>query len=393
MKKSTDIKDFYRKLITNKNLKLDINLLDEDEKNLYHFITFYQKTKKLLEKEIKEYNEKFLIKGDNPIIKDLIRNFNNLNSDGKYIRGTLIALSYLDNNFNNDNYYLPLAISYEIFQTAILIHDDIIDKANYRRGKETIPYHYNQIFKTYSNQTENFLQDSSNISNFLGLCIGDLGFYLANQVIYEKYYENPNFSELLKVYNQIVIDTIKGEILDVKLPFDAKYNNNLTKEEEIVEIYRLKTAHYTILGPYMLGITLNGFEISNNLKKALENIGIAFQIKDDILGIYSNSEIIGKSNFSDIIEYKQTLLYSYTLSNPNYKDKLLKYYGKSNITNNDLEKVRQIFKNSGSYDYAIEKMNNLFEKAKSLIKKDKTITVKTKQILLGLIIYLQIREK
>ena len=59
----------------------------------------------------------------------------------------------------------------------------------------------------------------------------------------------------------------------------------------------------------------------------------------------------------------------------------------------DLEKVRQIFKNSGSYDYAIEKMNNLFEKAKSLIKKDKTITVKTKQILLGLIIYLQIREK
>ena len=344
------------------------------------FNDYYKVTKEKIINEINKYNNSLIEEKNNRIIKDLLTDFIDLNSDGKYIRGTLIALAY--NNYVTDDNYLPLSISYETFETAVLVHDDITDKGKTRRGKKTIHERIKDKYKDI---------DSYDFSNSGAMWIGNLAYYLINQNIINNYKENKNLVKILSKYNEIVIETIKGEIIDIDLPFESKNLGYSTKEEDVLDIYKMKTAKYTLLGPFELGLSLLGKEISNNLKEALESIGICFQIKDDILGVFGDSKVMGKPNISDIEEFKQTILYTYTI-NTEYKDELLKYYGKT-INEEELEEVRNIFIKSKALEYAENKMNELINNGIKNIDKEKELTEDTKEILKGLIEYIVTRNK
>lgn len=353
--------------------------------NLLEFFIYYKTKLKEFETELKKINKSFL-ENDNPIVIDAINKFINMNGDGKFLRGCLIDLGY--KLTKNDDYAKTLSLAYETFETSILIHDDIIDNAHLRRNKETIHETYKDEFKKY-----NVENDNTNTS--LALCIGDLGFFYTNEMITKKYKNDKNLAKLLSYYNNIVIKTIKGEIIDVALPFIEKNDKEHTlHEEDIMEIYRLKTSWYTVVGPFVLGMILGNSKAKDieTFEKVLEPLGIAFQIKDDILGIYSSKEILGKSVYSDIEEFKQTILYSYIKINRNdLLEELLKYYGKS-ITEEESKKVQELFENSGALEYATNKMNEMFNEVYTNIK---SIDIKeyTKNILLGLILFLRLREK
>lgn len=356
----------------------------ENCKNLIDFYQFYKNEKAIFEKEIEKFNLKNFENESNEIIYDAIKKFNAINNGGKYFRAMLISLGYKMFGGIKDE-YIPLAISYETFQTSILIHDDIIDEAKIRRGKETIPTTYLSEFK---NKNES-------IANSLGICIGDLGFYYANKIIIDNLKNNANIIDIFDYYNKIVINTIKGEILDVKLPYDTKYESKeQIKESNIMDIYRLKTAWYTIIGPFCLGAILAGKkEKIDAFYEILRDIGIAFQIKDDIIGIFGDEEVIGKSTNSDITENKQTILYSYVYENcPEYYKKLDKIYGNKKIEKQEIEEVKEIFVKSKALEYSNKIMNNLFEESKNKII-EMNLETNFKNILLGFIEFLKIREK
>ena len=339
------------------------------------FKEFYKDNKELLENIINKYNND-LLKEDNEIIKDNLKQFVKLNSNGKRIRGILIMLGYYLKN-NDLIYSMPLASAYEFFQTSILIHDDIIDNDNIRRGEKTIPYYNEDKYKIKDDRTY----------NSIGLCIGDLGLYYGNKIIADNY-EGTDLSNILSLYNKTVIDTIRGEILDVVIPFKEKNCfdiNNL--EEEIMNIYSLKTSYYTIVGPLSLGMKLANFkdEEISKLEKFSHNLGVAFQINDDLIGIYKDD--LNKVLGSDIEEFKQTILYSYT-KNTKYYDELMKYYGK--ITNTDsLNEVRNIFDKSGAKEYAINLKNKLYEESIRILNDIDFIEEDKKNILYGLVDYLK----
>lgn len=353
--------------------------------NLLEFFIYYKSKLKEFETELKKINKTFIEK-DNPIVIDAINKFINMNGDGKFLRGCLIDLGY--KLTKNDDYAKTLSLAYETFETSILIHDDIIDNAHLRRNKETIHETYKNEFKKY-----NIENDNTNTS--LALCIGDIGFFYTAELITKKYKNDKNLAKLLSYYNNIVIKTIKGEIIDVALPFIEKNDKKHTlHEEDIMEIYKLKTSWYTIVGPFVLGMILGNSKAKDmeTFEKVLEPLGIAFQIKDDILGIYSSKEILGKSVYSDIEEFKQTILYSYIkIKRNDLLDELLKYYGRS-INEEESKKVQQLFEESGALEYATNKMNEMFNEAYTNIK-SMDIKEYIKNILLGLILFLRLREK
>lgn len=398
----TDYYDFIKKekklahnsnvmIIGTKNTSYETIL---EYKNLTSFYLFYQSEIKKIEKEMNKWNKTFVNKKDNVLVKDAMSKFVFMNSNGKYLRALLIALGYFIATKKDDNSYLPLAAAYETFQTAILVHDDVIDNAEIRRGKKTIHKKYFEKFDKYDLKDEFFEDKKNNTGNSIGICVGDIGFYISNNMIVESYMNHPNLGKVLKCYNDIVINTGKGELIDVVLPFNEQYNSkNKCLEKDILEIYNLKTSWYTIVGPCSLGMILGGNSerVIESVTKALSPLGIAFQIKDDILGIYGNAKNIGKSNTSDITEYKQTILYSYTVNNTEYKDELKKYYGK-NLTEKEFDKVREVFEISGAKKYAENKMNELFEESKKLVTKNRNIPTYYKEILLGFITFLEIRE-
>ena len=353
------------------------------DKNLEKFTTLYKKVKSDITQIQKEYNES-LISNSSGYLKENLEYFKILNSDGKLIRGFLIALGYkmLKDNINY-SYYLSLA--YEIFQTSILIHDDIIDNDNLRRGKNTI--HYSNYLKYKSlNDTE-----AKKTSESIGICIGDYGFFKVNEILIRHYKDDPNFSKLFDYYNNIVLKTVEGEIVDVILSFESRYKEILNLEDNITTVYKLKTAFYSIIGPLSLGLILGGIDDQklNDIKNFGEKVGIAFQIQDDILGIYSD---MGKVIGSDIKEYKQTLLFSYIIKDGKYKDELLKYYGKENISEKEINETRRIFKESGAYDYANNLMNKMYDEGIDIIKNIDWIKEEDKMIFYGFIEYLKQRK-
>ena len=350
--------------------------------HLLEFLIYYKKTKNKIEHEMSKFNK--TMSSNNKTINNSINKLVNINNSGKCIRGTLIDLGY--KLYKNDDYSLPLSSAYETFETSILIHDDIIDNSPLRRGKKTIHEEYKEEFKDYS-------IDSTPTS--LALCLGDLGFFYINNYIINKYKNDKNLTKLLNYYNDIVIDTIKGEILDVYLPFVEKNDkNHILDEKDIFEIYRRKTSIYTIVGPFILGMILGNAKKKEieQFKEILEPLGIAFQIKDDILGIFSDNNTLGKPVSSDIEEFKQTILYSYIkINKKEYLNELLKYYG--NKTNKDnILKVQEILIESGSYQNAIDSMNSLFNESKQYII-NLNIKQNIKNILLGFIKYLELRKK
>ena len=351
--------------------------------NIEKFNSFYNETSKEINLLLKEYNES-LIKDKTGYLKENLEYLKNLNSDGKLIRGILIALGY--KMVKEDiKYSYNLSLAYELFQTSILIHDDIIDNDNLRRGKDTIHYANFKKYKTF-NETE-----AKKTSESIGICIGDYGFYKVNEIIYKNYKNSPNFIKLLEYYNDIVLKTIEGELIDVVLSFEGKYKENKKLEENIMLVYKLKTAFYTIIGPLCLGLILGGIEDEKlkDIQNFGEKVGIAFQIQDDILGIYSD---MGKVVGSDIKEFKQTILFSYTINNEKYKNELLKYYGKENITEKEINETRKIFKDSGAYDYAVNLMNKFYDESIEIMKNINWIKNDDKSIINGFIEYLKGRK-
>lgn len=401
-----DITDYYDFINREKKITPNVNIMIIgtkntsyetilEYKNLTSFYLFYKNEVKKIEKEILKWNKTFINKKDNILVKDAMNKFVFMNSNGKYLRALLIALGYFIATKKDDNSYLPLAAAYETFQTSILVHDDIIDNAELRRGKKTIHKKYIEKFNKYDLKDNFFEEKKINTGNSVGICVGDIGFFLANNIIVESYMANPNLGKVLKYYNDIVINTGKGELIDVVLPFNEQYySKNKCLEKDIMEIYNLKTSWYTIVGPCSLGLILGGSSerVIASIVKALSPLGTAFQIKDDILGIYGSIKNLGKSNTSDITEYKQTLLYSYAVNESEYGEELKKYYGKPDLNDKDFYRVREIFEKSGAKKYAIDKMNELFDESKKLVQKNRNIPTYYKEILLGFIIFLEIRE-
>ena len=353
------------------------------ENHIEKFNTFYKQVKNEINNYLKEYNES-LVKDKTGFLRDNLELLKNLNSDGKLIRGFLISFGY--KILKEDiKYSYNLALAYELFQTSILIHDDIIDNDNLRRGKDTIHF---ANFKKYKSLNEH---DAKKASESIGICIGDYGFFKVNEIIINNYKNDPNFVKVFNYYNDIVLKTIEGELTDVVLAFEGKYKEIKNLDEHIMLVYKLKTSFYTIIGPLSLGLILGGIadEKLEDIRKFGEKVGIAFQIQDDILGIYSN---MGKVIGSDIKEYKQTILYSYTIRNEKYKNELLKYYGKENITELEINETRRIFKESGAYEYATNIMNQYYDESIEIIKKVNWIKEVDKSIIFGFIQYLKGRK-
>ncbi len=249
---------------------------------------------------------------------------------GKKIRGILIYLGYKLAGGEEKSDIYDISSAYEIFHTSILAHDDIIDQSPVRRG---IPSLYKALGGGHHG-----------ISG--AICLGDLGFFLSTKIISESDFPSEVKIKALEHFSKTVMDTALGEILDVELPFIKGER----KEKDVILIMSLKTAKYTVSAPLQLGAILAGADehLIRVLKEFGENLGIAFQIQDDILGVFGEESELGKSNKSDIEEGKNTLLIIKALKNANSKQLrvLKKYYGKGKISTKALLKVRKIFEDS-----------------------------------------------
>ncbi|MCL2357940.1 MAG: polyprenyl synthetase family protein [Defluviitaleaceae bacterium] len=330
-----------------------------------------------------------------PFVQSALRDLHNQNKNGKRIRGAMIMLGYSVTNENCatpprtpqgdaiprpptgetrdarfsikgvEGSVAPLVgvqgqsprkpeliaatVAYEIFQTAILIHDDIIDKSETRRGKRTI----------------HASESDAHFGTSRAICIGDYGLFLANKILAEAGFAPEILAKLFRLFAEIQIKTIQGEIMDVSLPvLPVDILKQYDEYMRIVgAIYDSKTAWYTLAGPLMLGAVCGGAsdEAINVLREIALPLGMAFQIKDDLLGVFASEEVLGKPPLADVAEKKQTILYGFALkhASPEQRDRLEKIYGNPLADEAGLLTVREIFTQTGAKKFAEDEISRL----------------------------------
>lgn len=277
-----------------------------------------------------------------PSLKPHAKAFIKACDGGKKIRGALINLGYQLAGGKSEG-ILDVAAAYEIFHTSILSHDDVIDQSPIRRGRPS-------LYRALGGGHHGISQTIS---------LGDMGFFLASKIISQSDFEDKKKVLALEYFAKTTIDTALGELLDVELP----YLDKKRQESDVLVIMKYKTARYSVSSPLQLGAILacpSGRRAGADgrmlglLGRFGESLGIAFQIKDDILGVFGEEEELGKSNKSDIEEGKNTLLIVRALNyaTPKQKKLLHKFYGQGTLSKRGLEQVRKIFEETKALTYA-----------------------------------------
>jgi len=241
-----------------------------------------------------------------------------LSFGGKRIRPvtTLMGCELFSDDYKKA---LPQAIAIEMFHNFTLIHDDIMDDAPIRRGKET-------VFKKWN----------SNIA----ILSGDTLFALAYQ--YAQQADKNILPETLSVFNNTAIEVCEGQ------QFDLNYedNNNVTVEEYL-NMIRLKTG--VLFGASLkIGALIGGAPQTDAdlIYNFGVNIGLGFQLKDDLLDTFGDEKIFGKKTGGDIITNKKTFLYlkALEIADIETKKELLSLYNSPAINNSfKIESTKNIF--------------------------------------------------
>lgn len=239
---------------------------------------------------------------------------------------------------------LNAALAVEVFHNFSLIHDDIMDDAPLRRGKETV-------------------HEKWNINT--GILSGDAMLIMAYQ-LFEKY-EADTFRSLAKLFSKTALQVCEGQQYDI----DFETRDDVTIPEYL-KMIEYKTAVLVGAAMQMGAIVANASETEQIcIYEYGKNLGIAFQLLDDYLDAFGDPETFGKQVGGDIIENKKTYLYLKALefSSDENKKELIRLFSFSSGDNKaKIETVKQFFVSSGSVKETKTQIQNYTNKALSVLQ-------------------------
>jgi len=266
-----------------------------------------------------------------------------LEMGGKRLRPVLLLLSY---NMFADSVHeaLPAAIAIEVFHNFTLLHDDIMDNAEVRRNRPTVH--------------KKFSENSAILS-------GDVMAFMSYQYLLEC--KSERLQEVASLFTQTAIEVCEGQ------QFDMEFENRIdVQEAEYLEMIRLKTA-VLLACSLKTGALLSktDIEVAGQLYDFGINLGLAFQLQDDLLDSFGNQESFGKKIGGDILANKKTFLSINTLQNANGNLKT-DYINWLNIKEyNPEEKISailKIFNQLNIKELTEQKIESYFQKCSAILE-------------------------
>ncbi|MFJ4836243.1 polyprenyl synthetase family protein [Streptomyces sp. NPDC088747] len=252
-----------------------------------------------------------------------------LSSGGKRIRPVLCVAGWqAAGGTGAPGPVIKAAASLEMFHAFALIHDDIIDASDTRRGQPTV---------------------HRQVSTEAAILIGDLALVFADDLLHSAGLTPAQLATALPIANTLRADTIYGQYLDI-----SHSGQPTADPDPALAITRYKTAKYTVEGPLLLGAALASIPGSNTCTPTLTSYGIpvgeAFQLRDDLLGVFGNPGDTGKPALDDLREGKATVLMALGLQNatPAQHRTLRRHVGNPRLTHDDADQVRIVLTDTGA---------------------------------------------
>lgn len=316
------------------------------------------KIDKNLAEFVKQFNSSYSINKISSLLGKNIKEF--ILRKGKRIRPVLFVIGYRGFSDKNPSDLYTSALSIEILHDFMLIHDDIVDKSDTRRGKPSL----HKLLDKYLSRHKNIKFTGSDLS----LIAGDVIYSMAIAAFLSIKEDPLRKEKALKNFIKAAVFTGSGQFLEILT--GIKPIEKITRAD-IFKIYDYKTAHYTFVTPLTTGAILAGAPQDEIAKLFQFGIftGRAFQIKDDILGMFGNEKKIGKSILSDLQEAKKTILIWHAYNNCGKKDKsvIKKILTKNKVTIKDLVIMQKVITKSGALSYVKKEISLLTNKAKKAV--------------------------
>lgn len=320
-----------------------------------YLLDYVKKTSPTLKRIFEKEGEKVSL--ISPIASEMMKFYLDF-MGGKNIRGALTRLGYECFGGKNEKAVLRASLMVEVTHAFLLMHDDIMDQDSLRRGLPTIHVRYGEIHR------ERYTKgDFRHYGLCMALNLGDAGFALSNLILADSDFSSEIKERVLRKFSRQILTTSYGQAIDVSLE-----HTGLVTEDDVMKVHHYKTANYTITGPLQYGALFAGAteRTVEKIEKYGLPVGIAFQLRDDELGLFSDEKTLGKPIGSDVREDKNTILHIEALELAQGEDKrfLSHAYGNANLSFEDIKRVQEITIKTGALSYSQKMAKELVEKGK-----------------------------
>lgn len=267
-----------------------------------------------------------------------------INNSGKRLRPVLGIMAYAGMGGKDLDSMIKLSRAFELLHNSELIHDDIMDNSDTRRGRPS----FHKAMQSWM-ENNGYSTDPKMDGVSMGILAGDYLIFMAIKSIMETNFSADAKVKMTKILCGTADRTIRGQIMDMEL------SRKHASEKEYMKLIELKTAIFFEDIIKMSAIAANADKkTEKNLMEFAKNLGYAFQIQDDVIGLFGDEKDTGKSTKSDIEEGKNTILVikAREMGNLKIKQTVESILGKKGLTNSEFARIRKAIEDSGSLKYA-----------------------------------------
>ncbi len=295
---------------------------------------------------------------------------------GKRFRAILVLAGYHIATGGSPAPALPAAAAMEHFQSWMLIHDDIIDHADERRGGPAV---HRRLASEH--RASGRVGASDEYGEGIGITLGDLEEPSTVEAILSVPAPATAHLAALTEYVRMTRLTAFGQLLDIR---NGTLPPGDVTEQDVLDVHRLKSALYTVVSPLRLGALLGRSRASSlvDLESVGTDLGVAFQLRDDVLGAGIDAGAAGKSA-NDLVEGKRTLLVIHAWRHGSAQDRsrLERVLGHPQAAPEDVERARDVLRSTGSLAYSEARIAKLTERAFDRLDRSRQIPRRAKPLL------------
>ncbi|MFH1771582.1 MAG: polyprenyl synthetase family protein [Candidatus Omnitrophota bacterium] len=322
----------------------------------------FKSLKSRIDKELPSFihdiQTRYSLNNISPLLSKSIKDF--VLRDGKRIRPILFAIGYLGYAAKAAPGLIRSALSIELLHDFMLVHDDIIDKSDTRRGKPSLHTLFNKHISRY--------RGIKFSGQDLAIVAGDIMYAMAIDAFLSIKVGMRYKEKALKKFIAAAVNTGAGEFIEL---LGGLKDIRDIRLKDIYKVYDYKTASYTFATPLATGAILAGApqNQTDNLYSYGICLGRAFQIKDDLLGIFGDEKKTGKSTLTDLQEAKKTLLiwHAYSNSGNKVRKTIHNILSRKTVSKKDLCRMRKIITETGSLEFTKREILRLVKKSEAII--------------------------
>ena len=287
----------------------------------------------------------------------LIESLEELLAGGKRLRPAFAYWGFRAAGGVDSDEVLRACASLEFLQACALIHDDVMDASDTRRGKPAIHKQFEAL-----HESNNWHGSAKLFGEGAAILVGDLALSWADEMLLTSGLSNEQLQRAKAIYDVMRTELMSGQYLDLL----EQVRGDIT-HDRAETVIRFKSAKYTIERPLHLGAAITGAEPKLNDLLSVYGLalGEAFQLRDDLLGVFGDSSVTGKPTGDDLREGKQTMLIAFANTNADADSKkfLSTHLGNSNLTSESISQLQEILISCGAQDFVENRISEYLARA------------------------------